>query len=783
MSKTIANNLDSEPLVSVVVPAYDAADFIEKALQSVLNQSYRNIEVIVVDDGSTDETAEVVRAVMQSDSRVKLLQQGNGGIASARNLAIRHSHGEFIAPLDADDVWLPNNLENLVSCMLSAPPSVAVVYTWSMDIDENDRPTGQFHASNIQGYVYQTLLCHYFLANAVSVLIRRSHFDRVGSYNPDFQRCEDWNLMARLARKYEFRVVREFGVLYRKRSESMTHSYDSMALGQAMMVKAAQHADAYVPRFVNALSASLFYGYLAQQSLEQRDADSALEWLLRAAKTNWLVSVLRLRTYSCLVRSAWMKITGKALVQAEETTFDELAVATLPASEAQKTITPPRSTRDTTNGLQPAISLPPTHKLLFKLLTQDVLHFAIQLVCGLQFVFHSRKEAGTSQALEKLSGHRSFTFANRESIAEMIRCSDQLPILPRLSNEFSVSIIIPTRDRPEDLRNCLLSLSAQRTDRRIEIIAIDNNPQSDLTPQVLSEFPSVKLVTEWRRGASYARNAGIIASSGDICVFIDDDIVAPADWLENLIAPLANGEVGAVTGNVMPYELDSPTAKLFEGYANGGFNRGFSRWAADPQWFHSHKIGGAKTWLLGGSGNAAIRRYLLDNCDIGMFQTHIGAGTPAGSSEDTYMFYKIIKMGYSVEYEPTAYSWHKHRQTMKALRHQLFNYSKGFVAYHLTTLLNDGDLRAIPSVAHLPWWHLKRAILRLAGKSSYPLELIAVEAFGHLLGPLAFIQSYLRARKLDKIVSPPGSNIPLSSVPSSTQIGEVVHTGSGERGR
>jgi glycosyltransferase involved in cell wall biosynthesis len=106
------SQIDSHlPLVSVIVPAYNAEEFIGETLNSALSQTYSNIEILVVDDGSQDRTSEVVKAFVQKDERVILLQQANAGVAAARNLAIEKSRGEYIAPLDADDIWYPQKLE------------------------------------------------------------------------------------------------------------------------------------------------------------------------------------------------------------------------------------------------------------------------------------------------------------------------------------------------------------------------------------------------------------------------------------------------------------------------------------------------------------------------------------------------------------------------------------------------------------------------------------------------------------------------------------------------
>jgi glycosyltransferase involved in cell wall biosynthesis len=169
----MSKNLHSIPLVSVIVPAYNAERTISKTVNSVVSQSYNNIEIIVVDDGSEDNTASVVRSFSRRDSRIQLLQQPNLGVAKARNLGIKNSSGEFIATIDADDVWLQQFIEKLVSCMLEAGPSVGLAYTWSLDIDEKDRFTGDFRASRIEGEAYATLLTHNFIGNASASLIRR----------------------------------------------------------------------------------------------------------------------------------------------------------------------------------------------------------------------------------------------------------------------------------------------------------------------------------------------------------------------------------------------------------------------------------------------------------------------------------------------------------------------------------------------------------------------------------------------------------------------------------
>jgi GT2 family glycosyltransferase len=313
-----------------------------------------------------------------------------------------------------------------------------------------------------------------------------------------------------------------------------------------------------------------------------------------------------------------------------------------------------------------------------------------------------------------------------------------------LPNAYSVSIILATCDRPNDLRDCLNSIMAQKSTRKMEVIVVDNNPASGLTRPVVAEFPIVILLEEHRPGSSYARNTGIAASTGDIIVTIDDDETAPPGWLEKLLAPFVRSDVMLVTGNVLPKELETPAQHLFEIY--GAFGRGYEPIDAGKIWFETPVRRAVATWRLGGTGNAACRASIFADPQIGLFDESLGA--PFGVGEDTYMFYKVLKAGYTVFYEPKAYLFHKHRRSFKALQRQIYNYSKGHVAYHLTTLFNDHDFRALVRVLiELPSYHVKRLIVRLLGRIDYPLSLILCEITGNLAGPFALFRSRRRVRR------------------------------------
>jgi glycosyltransferase involved in cell wall biosynthesis len=305
-----------------------------------------------------------------------------------------------------------------------------------------------------------------------------------------------------------------------------------------------------------------------------------------------------------------------------------------------------------------------------------------------------------------------------------------------------VSIVIGTRDRPDDLHGCLSCLVAQETNRRVEIIVVDNNPSSGMTAQVAAMFPCVRLMSEERRGVACARNAGILASSGELIVTVDDDVRMPRDWLEKLVAPFSRSDLMAVTGNVLPLETETAAARLFEAY--GGLGRGADSFEVDGEWFNSFRLRAVPTWRLGGTANAAFRRSVFSHPRIGLMNELLGSGMPAGVGEDTYLFYRVLKAGGRIRYEPSAYVWHRHRPELRGLHRQIYAYSKGHVAYHLVTLLWDHDLRAVTRlVAALPLTHLRRILRRTArSRERQMLRVTLIEIAGNLAGPYSLWRSY-----------------------------------------
>ncbi|MBC8123391.1 MAG: glycosyltransferase [Gemmatimonadaceae bacterium] len=301
------------PLVSVVIPAYNAVAYIGATLDSVLSQTYENIEVLVVDDGSQDRTLAVIEAYCRKDGRVILLRQPNLGVAAARNLAIQASQGTLIAPLDADDIWYPHKLERQVQCFLDAPPQLGLVYSWFSLIDEAGSTLWSGSGHQFEGKVLASLVYQNFVGNASVPLIRRDCFEKVGVYSTrlrehNAQGCEDWDLYLRIAEHYDFQVVPELLVGYRQVNGSMACNSKVMARSYHLVMEDSRGRCPEVPEPVYLWSSTKFYLYLMSRCYGSGDYPGTLSCLYRAVRSDFVV-LLWLRVYAIFLKSTLMLAT------------------------------------------------------------------------------------------------------------------------------------------------------------------------------------------------------------------------------------------------------------------------------------------------------------------------------------------------------------------------------------------------------------------------------------------------------------------------------------------
>lgn len=203
--------------VSVIIPAYNAERFIRQTLDSVKNQTFRDFEVLVVDDGSTDETAKIVESY--SDP-VFCLRKTNGGVSSARNYGIEKARGKYIAFLDADDVWMPEKLEKQVA-LLESNPDVGLCYTAAIVVDENSNEKGRIEAKKYDDAT-EGLLLNMNILILSSSFVRKDIVLQTGGFDSEFSTCADKDYWLRLSLLTKFAPVNEFLVKYRDVSGSMS---------------------------------------------------------------------------------------------------------------------------------------------------------------------------------------------------------------------------------------------------------------------------------------------------------------------------------------------------------------------------------------------------------------------------------------------------------------------------------------------------------------------------------------------------------------------------------
>lgn len=208
--------------------------YLPKTVESVLKQTFRDFEVLIINDGSSDHIVEWATSLL--DPHIKLISQANQGVSVARNTGIAHAQGEYIAFLDADDLWEPTKLEKQVHC-LDNKPTVGLVYTWTVLVDGQDNPTGRIFASHTEGNVWQQLLVTDEMCNSSSVMVRRCCFEIVGVFDQNLAFAEDMDMWLRIAACYPFAVVKETLTFYRQHSTNTTKNREGMIQGLRTMIE------------------------------------------------------------------------------------------------------------------------------------------------------------------------------------------------------------------------------------------------------------------------------------------------------------------------------------------------------------------------------------------------------------------------------------------------------------------------------------------------------------------------------------------------------------------
>jgi glycosyltransferase involved in cell wall biosynthesis len=278
----MTTSVSAVPRVTALVPVYNGAAWLAQALDSALAQSFERLEVVVVDDGSTDSSGEIAqRYAAASDGRIRMLRQDNAGLPAARNAAIAAARGEMFALLDADDVWQPHHIAQAVE-VLDARPLVGLVHGDVHCIDAAGGYIGDYtRCWHLHADAYRALALRYEHVCCPSAVFRRRCVEEVGGFDRQFTGlgCEDRDLWLRIAERWQVHYIDDHVAHYRVHPGSMSQNRERMALARQ--------------RLLAKLSQSPRGAPLVRHAEAMVESDLGMEYLAEGAYGRALLSQLR----------------------------------------------------------------------------------------------------------------------------------------------------------------------------------------------------------------------------------------------------------------------------------------------------------------------------------------------------------------------------------------------------------------------------------------------------------------------------------------------------------
>ena len=224
------------PRVSVIIPTYNRCNMLEQAIQSVLNQTFQDFELLIVDDHSSDDTHKVVAAI--DDARIKYIRhESNKGAAAARNTGIRNASCAYIAFLDDDDEWLPEKLGLQLALLESSPLEVGGVYTGYESVDSFSGKILHISRPGHTGNIYNTLLINNCIGSTSSLLLKRVCFDVAGCFDENLPNFEDWDLCIRIAKYFQFYCIPNPLYKYYVHNVKLSNNPEELDKGIFIMLK------------------------------------------------------------------------------------------------------------------------------------------------------------------------------------------------------------------------------------------------------------------------------------------------------------------------------------------------------------------------------------------------------------------------------------------------------------------------------------------------------------------------------------------------------------------
>ena len=313
--------------VSVIVPVYNVESYIESTVQSVLKQTYQNFELLIIDDGSPDRSAEICQQF--TDPRLKLIRQANRGLAGARNTGIRHAQGAYIAFLDGDDLWLPDKLEKHVR-HLESSPSVGISFSRSEFIDESGNRSGTYTMPKLTEITPPDLLRDNPIGNGSAAVLRREVLDAIAFqgdlsgieetfyFDEHFRQAEDIECWLRVAIQTEWQIegIPDALTLYRVNSGGLSANllkqFDFL---EKVLEKTRTYAPDLIAEWESSARAYLLR-YLARSAVRMKSSSMAISLMHRALISHWQIVLEQpRRTLMTLTAAYLLKLLPQSTYQ------------------------------------------------------------------------------------------------------------------------------------------------------------------------------------------------------------------------------------------------------------------------------------------------------------------------------------------------------------------------------------------------------------------------------------------------------------------------------------
>lgn len=283
--------MNAHPLVSVIIPAYNAAQFLAETIQSVLAQSYRNWELLIINDGSTDNTTEVAEHYCQYDPRIQLYSQPNQGVSTARNLGIELAQGALIAFLDADDRWFPHKLTAHIEHLTATPP-VGVSFAKASFIKHSGDPTGTISSGCLSHLKPEDFLYENPTITTSNLVVRRELFDQIGCFDPAMSYSEDldWLFRVMCSKRWMVQGIDQVLIEYRTTGKGLSSSLYRIEEGWRYLIDKAQKIAPEIVEQHYSIAQAVHLRYLARQSIRLGlPSEIGVDFMTRALKSDWRI--------------------------------------------------------------------------------------------------------------------------------------------------------------------------------------------------------------------------------------------------------------------------------------------------------------------------------------------------------------------------------------------------------------------------------------------------------------------------------------------------------------